>query len=82
MPRGGILILAVALSLVAAALVGCQRQRESHTLIESHPLKAEILQLALDGQDPDLTLQLKAGIAVIADPPSAPSTLAKVSAVR
>ena len=72
MPRGGILILVVALSLVVTTLAGCQRQ------IESHPLKAEILQLALDGQDPDLTLQLKAGIAVIADPPSVPSTLAKV----
>ena len=71
MPRGGVLILAVVLNLAAASLTGCQRH------MESHPLKATIVRLGLDGQDPDLTLQLKEGIAVIADPPSVPDTLAK-----
>ena len=71
MPRGGVLILAITLSLTVVSLTGCQRHMESHTL------KAAIVQLDLDGQDPDLTLQLKEGIALIADPPSVPNTLAK-----
>ena len=69
--REGAFILATALGLVIASLTGCQHP------IESHPLKAVVLRLDLDGQDPDLALQLKEGIAVFADPPASPDALAK-----
>lgn len=60
-----------ALVLAIATLSGC------HHPAESRQLKTTMAQLFLDAQDPDLTLQLKAGIAVLADPPSAPDALAK-----
>jgi hypothetical protein len=69
--RGNAFILILALGLAVASLNGCQHPTESR------PLKNAMAQLFLDAQDPDLTLQLKAGIAVLADPPSAPDALAK-----
>jgi hypothetical protein len=69
--RSNAFILPITLGLAIASLSGCQQRTESRQL------KTEIARLSLDAQDPDLTLQLKEGIAVLADPPSVPDALAK-----
>jgi hypothetical protein len=44
---------------------------------DSQPLKPVIVNLYLNGADPDLTLKLAEGIAILSDPPAAPDELAK-----
>lgn len=64
-------MLATALGFMIASMTGCKQPTADRVL------KTTIVQLDLDGQDPELTLQLKEGIAVLADPPLPPEALAK-----
>ena len=65
------LILAVIVGVAAAFLGGCAGSKEAGGL------KPLIINLGFSGADPDLTLRLEEGIALMPEPPPSPEALAR-----
>jgi hypothetical protein len=69
--RIGGLMLAAIVVVAGAFLSGCAGSTEARGL------KPVIINLGFNGADPDLTLRLEEGIALLPEPPSSPEDLAK-----